>query len=317
MPEEALRPRVLRNAQLDTDELDQVLLQNIKSTLNQDSFKYLKLEFFQRYNVEIFSAIKFLIWYYTYFKKGQTIGQSIFDWSYKLNRNSSEKIKTLLHGCIFCLNEWIEERVPDILKKILLYILKLRKKLNSSDQSNAESNVGSREQLKKIDRIVNVTKLLIRLVSFINYLHFLLNGNYLHVWERIFGFRAFYNRQQFMRDYDNTITEREQLWQSYFALFKLGDSLFDFQKLYVRLSKKFLSQGAKSDEINTNKCGVCQNQPTMTHVSVKYGSENSCKHVYCYYCIQSALNESDSNYFCKRCSANINKIEIYLNNENF
>ena len=162
-----------------------------------------------------------------------------------------------------------------------------------------------------------MTKLVVRIVSFLNYLTFLLNGNYLHVWERIFGFRAFYNRQQFMRNYDNNITEREQLWQSYFALFKLGDSLFDFKKLYTKLTKRFLTFRAKEEEINTNICRICQNQPTMTHVSVKNDSQNSCKHVYCYYCIKSALNESDSHFFCNGCSAYISEIEIYLNNDNF
>jgi hypothetical protein len=73
---------VLRVTQLDTVELDDALLLNLKKSINEDFFKYIQSKTLQKYNVEIFTGLKMIIWYYTYGKRNQTIGQSILGWQY-------------------------------------------------------------------------------------------------------------------------------------------------------------------------------------------------------------------------------------------
>ena len=53
---------VLRAVQLDTSELDETLLVNLKQLLNQDLFKYIQFGLLQKYHVEIFALVKLFIW---------------------------------------------------------------------------------------------------------------------------------------------------------------------------------------------------------------------------------------------------------------
>jgi peroxin-2 len=294
---------VLRVTQLDSTELDDLLLVNLKQSLNQDYFKYIQINFLQKYNVELIAFIKFILWYNTFYKTGQTVGQSIMDWSYL---NGSSMFKKLVHCFFYCFDEWIEERVPQVAKKIYIHFNK--------SNFNGEQN---QNQTRSIDKYVEYFKAFFKLATFLNYLTFLYNGKYLHLWQRFVKMRPIYKNMQFMRENDTKINEREELWQSYFILFKLINSLIDFKKLKKKLtrilpvdSNKYLS----SLQIDLKTCGICQKEPTMVHSSIDYSKITSCKHVFCYYCIKKYLKENNQQYFCTICSKYVNEIEIYLKN---
>ena len=104
---------VLRVTQLDTSELDEALLVNIHQSLNRDYFKYLQINFLQKYHNQIFTGIKLIIWYNTYYKHGQTVGQSIFDWNY---RDHHTKFKQCIHTIVYCFDEWMLELFPCVTK---------------------------------------------------------------------------------------------------------------------------------------------------------------------------------------------------------
>jgi peroxin-2 len=297
---------VLRVTQLDSAELDDLLLVNLKQSINQDYFKYIQINFLQKYNVELIAFIKFILWYNTFYKTGQTVGQSIMDWSYL---NGSSKIKKLVHCCFYCFDEWIEERVPQLAKNFLFYL----KGSNSNDEEN-------RITTRAIDKYAEYFKLLIKLATFLNYLTFLYNGKYIHLWQRLVKMRPIYNNIQFMRENDTKINEREELWQSYFVLFKMFNSLIDFKELTKKFSRKFNnidSSKTINQPVDLEKCGICQNEPTMVYCSVDYNKNSSCKHVFCYYCIKKYLEENNNHYFCSICSKSLNDIEIYLKNSTF
>ena len=294
---------VLRVTQLDSAELDDLLLVNLKQSINQDYFKYIQINFLQKYNVELIAFIKFILWYNTFYKTGQTVGLSIMDWSYL---NGSSMIKKLVHCCFYCFDEWFEERLPQLAKRFYVYI----KKSNQNDEDNQTT-------ARLIDKYVEYFKFIIKLASFTNYLTFLYNGKYIYLWQRFVKMRPVYNNIQFMRENDTKINEREELWQSYFVLFKLVNSLVDFKKLTRKFSRKFThndSGKAINQRIDLEKCGICQNEPTMVHCSIDYSKNSSCKHVFCYYCIRKYLKENNNQYFCSICSKNVNDIEIYLKN---
>ena len=308
---------VLRVTQLDTNELDDALLVNIKQSLNQDFFKYVQFNFFQKYHTEIFAGIKLIIWYNTYLKQGQTVAQSIFDWNYQ----DQTTLKKCCHMIIYCFDEWILEKLPHLLKLIFKCLLVLKRKIF---RENKEANATLEfDIMKKIDKMFNYLRVFINFCTYLNYLVFLFNGKYLSFWERVFRLRPIYKTQQFMRNFDHTLFERELLWQSYFSLFKLVDGLFDFKKLQAKFKRKLqlakLNQTRSTIEraIDINVCGICDSQPpTMVHCSVNFSKDDVCKHVFCYVCIKKALKENGGQYFCHICDKYVNNVEMYLINQN-
>lgn len=276
---------VLRVTQLDTQELDESLLLNLKQSINQDFFKYIQYDFFQKYHVEIFTAVKFVLWYNTYYKNSHTVGQSILDWKY--NKNSL--FKKCLHGAIYCLDEWVEEKFPILFQRFC-----------------------------PNERVLNLLRIFLKTSSFLNYLVFLFDGKYLHLWERILRLRPVYNKEQYMRNFNHEVSQREELWQTYFSIFKLIDSLISFKNLLTKVKKAYLikirPKNHLENSINLSLCAICQNEPTMVHCSVNANTLDGCKHVFCYFCIKKALTDNDNKFQCRICNNFIYDIEFLLIN---
>jgi hypothetical protein len=55
---------VLRAIQLDSAELDQTLIINLKQIFYNDFFKYCNNDLLQEYNQELYLIFNFLIWYF-------------------------------------------------------------------------------------------------------------------------------------------------------------------------------------------------------------------------------------------------------------
>jgi hypothetical protein len=198
-----------------------------------------------------------------------------------------------------------------------------KKLKNNNTQDDASSNQEEFQRLRMVDKCLDYFRIITKIFSFINYIIFLSNGKYLNLWERLLGLRPVYKKQQFMREFERKLFERELLWQSYFSLFKFGDSLFDFKKLFARLNRKLkaikLSASptqASEQTININMCPICDNQPVMVHTSINFNKNESCKHAFCYLCIKKALNETNNQFFCNICQKHVYEIEMYLKNEN-
>jgi peroxin-2 len=332
------KPPVLRVTQLDTNELNNSLLTSLKHSLNEELFKYINLNILQRYRVEIFAAVKFVIWYHTFGKNGQTIGQMLLDWTYS-NSSTNTKLlltKKIIHAIIYCLDEWFEERFFLILKKILLtiYLFKKKKNTNRNDQtteptSSASTTVETATFEKKFHQITNFLFQFYKSLSFVNFLVFLYNGKYLHLWERLLRWRPIYNKAQFMST-SNSVSEasiREEMWYAYFSLFKMSNNLVNISSVY----NKFIQNLFKSnktrlaitknknqfDQINTSVCGICGEAPVMAHKSVNEKEDDFqiCKHIYCYQCVRTAILDSHkARYECFLCNASIKEIELFFKN---
>ena len=248
--------KVLRVTQLDTDELDSELINQFKQ-LTEECFKYMRVKFIIKYQREINTAIKIVIWYFTYYKTSQTIGQSILNWSYKTKLN---KISKLLHFVFYCFDDVLESSLENKSKR-LFYVWKV--------------------------------------FEFLNFLKFLYSGDYLHLWQRLFQFKPLYDKEQEMREISTDYTERELIWQSYFLLIKLLNTVFNFKSLTISrliLSKKLGSQEKVNENDSADKiCRLCQDVSITNAFCFK-----SCKfkHLYCYYCIR---NYSFIQNECKFC----------------
>lgn len=167
---------VLRVTHLDANELDESLIAHLKQTINQNIFKYMRTDFFQRYQPEILAALKFALWYHTYHKSSQTVAQSVLDWTYANNPNT--RLKKLLHAVFYCLDEWLPERFLDMLKFGLIYFY--ARIFRASEAVRGEFK-------RKVERVFSAVKAALNWLTLANYLVFLTNGKYMSLFERLLG----------------------------------------------------------------------------------------------------------------------------------
>lgn len=315
---------VLRVAQLDTGELNGQLLMHLKQSINEDHFKYIQAGFLQKYHPEIFAFLKFVLWYNTYYKTGQTVGQFLLDWSYGASTGRWMLVKKLAHGLIYCLDEWLEHRLFSILAHAYKLLNDLRKRFTAGPMTENDESSRHEQALRRIQTFCNYFSILLEAASFLNFIVFLYQGKYLHVWERLLRMRPSYNKQQMMREVNTDIVAREELWQSYFALFKFSNSVLNvkelFQKAMKRIgpSKSKSTAGSRYDPVKLTVCAICSSQPpTNVHCSSDYEShsDDSCQHLFCYYCIKTELSKS-AEFECPKCFRLIKDVKMYLNNEN-
>jgi peroxin-2 len=272
--------KVLRVTQLDTQELDDEFNLLINKSLNEELLKYLNIN--TKYNKQILNIINIIIWYFTYFKNNQTIGQSTLEWKYLNNNNNNNKL---------------------INKIQLITHLLINNNLISLNSINDN----------------NKLKLLYKLINLINYLIFLINGDYLFIWLRIFKLKSYYtNKIMFINNEDkqlnNRITERELLWHSYFQLIKFLNKIFNLKQLLNKLNRKTKLKSNQlinaNDNGSNNKCSICNDSLKIPCKSSSKTISN-CTHLFCYYCIKSYLNLNDY-YSCTKCSCLINDFNLLL-----
>lgn len=280
--EKEFEPIVLRVTQIDTFELDKELLEMLKNSLSEDLFKYIQVNFLIRHQVEIFTAIKVLLWYLTFYRNGQTIGQSTLDWHYK-EHPAGKALRKIVHLIVYCLDDWFEVRIK-----------------------NKIAN----------NKLATLLEAFFKSASLLNFLAFLFNGNYLHLWQRLFNFNSVYSSRQYLREIDTELTERELLWHSYFTLVKFLNKTFNLKnyllnKLKRRLKQKrgalgSMAQMVKDESDFESECAVCQ----QSLVNACRSNTSSCKHLFCFYCIQSSLALNGASFSCPKCSSVIESFRL-------
>ena len=108
---------------------------------------------------------------------------------------------------------------------------------------------------------------------------------------------------------------REELWQAYFSVFRLSNSLFDFGQIYRRYFgvKKTKMMKVAGQEIELSRCGICGEEVVQAHRSIGYGEKDGgCKHVFCYVCIRQEMAENGDKYFCDVCERSVDKIKLFV-----
>ena len=137
--------------------------------------------------------------------------------------------------------------------------------------------------------VEKVTKLL----DFVNMLAFLWNGRYVMLVERLLRMRLVPGMRSLPRQVNFEFMNRQLVWQSFaeFLLFLLPIvNMNSIKKLFRRLWTR------EQRQVTEGTCPICLKSP----VNTPYVPEN-CDHVYCYYCLSSALEE-DSKFSCLCCN---------------
>ncbi len=276
--------KVLRVTQLDTNVLDTEFLNQMKTYLYEDTFKYLRASSLNVYQVELFAVLKGLIWYSTYGRTERTIGQALLNWSYK-NDGTYKATRMIMHCLIYCLDEWTEIRLLPLLSARI--------------------------------RHFNAFRIFFKFSRLLNYLIFLYNGDYLHLWERLFRLKPFYKQMQTLREINTKYTERLVLWQSYFVLIKFLNTTFDLKLFLKKLRMKISNNNetdltmasrddAMSEHFRVKHCGICNDRLTLACQS------NSCQHFFCFYCVQFRIHKENDNS-CPICKRQFENVDLCVN----
>ena len=270
---------VLRVSQLDATELDE----DLSSLLQQQFvgiFRSLPLHFVNRFKPELKLFVRWLVWKYSVSNSSRTFGQRMMDLHYS---SSAGGPLTFRHrfGLFFVLvlAEWLKERFDVALALF----------------SNARPS--------NVQRLLDGVIALIKSLSLLNFILFLLNGSYPSLKERLLGLSMTPSSPQALRQLSYEYMSREILWHGfsefifyilpYFNLFALRNWIR--KRLRSPQDKNVLS----SDEINFELCSFCEQPPTMPHLS-------DCGHLYCYYCLRANCL-ADTNFPCTVCSKPVHR----------
>lgn len=139
---------------------------------------------------------------------------------------------------------------------------------------------------------------LYKTVLFINFLIFLHNGKYIHLFERLNQLQTIHNHLPSLRILDYSYMKRELIWHTLNET--LGTLIPFVTSLKARtLFRQYFSGIFMKELRQTNICSVCEQKIVMPHESI-----GECKHYFCYVCAYSLIQQS-----CPICYKTINNIK--------
>ena len=138
-----------------------------------------------------------------------------------------------------------------------------------------------------------------KLIDFFYLILFLYNGRYLSLLENFFQMRLLPAYRSLPRQISFELMNRQLVWQSFtdFLLFLLP--LLNFNSI-KKIFTKITGSGSLKN-LKPGSCPIC-----LSTVNTPFVSE-TCEHVYCYYCLRSALID-DPKFNCLICGKLVSKI---------
>lgn len=265
--------------QLDAEELDGELFSLFKAKL-ADVFKHVDGSFYPTYEPEIKAILKALLYGFTVWDCGSTVGQRLLGLEYFAGRDTvqrASRAQILALVSISTLLPWLRERWLGI---------GLRR-LPHDQRCQVEQGLGHLETA-------------VRVASVANFVLFLLRGTYTSLATRLVGVISGHVQRPMIREVQFDFMNRELLWHGFaeFVGFLLPlvnvypAKNFVISKLLHRKMAPTLPQ--ERTQFDLTLCGICTGAPTQPH-------EIGCKHVFCYYCIASQVT-ADPNFTCPLCN---------------
>ena len=254
---------VLRVNQLDACELDEDLTDILQHHFIE-IFRPLQSIRINRFKPELKAFLRFLVWKYSLGSSSSTFGQRMLNLIY--TSRDSHSLSAIQRGGLYTsivVSEWLVDRCDWL--------------VSLCPHPAAAQNIFA--------WILAVLKML----SLLNFLIFLIQGHYPTLKERLLGLKMVPGRPQHLQEISHSYLTREILWYGFseFIFFILPHfNLFSIQNWMRRLSS--------SDRTADGACGFCGSRPTQPHIS-------SCGHIYCYYCL-SANMQNDFTFSCSLCN---------------
>lgn len=286
------RTPVLRINQLDALELDSALEQLLWTHFSQ-CFQNCRPGLLTPAEPELRALLQLLLWRFTLYSSGATVGQSLLSMRYHNLLSSAFRYRPLSRRQKWGLAllsigaRWLQERSHSLL--LLL----------GSSAGGAERDCGS--LVRGLRGCFGLVSSAAQIASLLNFLVFLRKGQQPLLAERIVGARVVFSKPGVVRDVSYQYMNRELLWHGFseFLIFLLP--LINTRRLKAAVSSLVFG-GARTDGKAPPEgrglwieCGLCGEWPTMPHTV-------GCRHVFCYYCIKSH-SMADPFLACPKCGA--------------
>lgn len=268
-----------RVSQLDAVELDDELFSLFKRRLS-DVFKHAGGDFYPVLEPEIKAILKAVLYGWTVYECGATVGQRLLGLEYFGSRASLDRITRRQAWALILLDvglPWFRERCLQLCLRLCPPPLHTR----------VERGVGHLERA-------------IGAASVANFVLFLVRGSCCSLGNRLVGVVNGHGSRPMLREVQFDSMNRELLWHG-FAEF-MG---FLLPLINVYPAKNFVRRRLLRCQVRPTQpsmrvlrdmaeCGICGRTPTQPH-------EIGCRHVFCYYCIASQMT-ADASYPCPRCN---------------
>lgn len=268
-----------RVSQLDAVELDDELFSLFKSKLTE-VFKHAGGSFYPTFEPEIKALLKAVLYGFTVYECGATVGQRLLGLEYFTNGMSLGRITRQQSLALILLGvglPWFRERC------LRLFL-----------------QVAPPEQRNKVERGISLLETAVRAASIANFVLFLVRGRYCSLGNRIVGVVSGHTARPMLREVQFDFMNRELLWHGFAEFIGFLLPLINMYPAKNLISRKLLHRKLRPTKPcqrtlrDMTECGICGVSPTQPH-------EIGCKHVFCYYCIASQVT-ADANYSCPLCN---------------
>lgn len=302
--------------QLDATLLDQELFNNLsKQTLS--IFNKIAPIYKTQYSNEIDFILRTLLFKFTVWDKNQSYGLFLQNLKFK-NLN---QVKKLSYYTVFILGYYLSQKLQSFI-------------YNDDDDDELDEN-RNQSKFKKFvlmlfrKSYINLSKLY-KILSFLNFIDFLITGNYqslnlrlLNIKISIFSIElAKLNKGNISFEFQN----RQLIWNTFleFILFILP--IFQkskFQSQFNRLLNFRNTQPPESSALKYNhlkekQCAICfENNANKIHdYLITNPYVTNCNHIYCYICLLTKLENAKNfgeQWKCLRCGTKVEYCEPYDN----
>ncbi|XP_046436453.1 peroxisome biogenesis factor 2 [Neodiprion fabricii] len=269
---------VSRINQIDASQLDK----EIYHILQQQTTEISKLctpGTIGKWQPEINALLKVVVWNYSLRTGNSTFGQQLLN----LHYDKYSKKKAILYIILSVVPGYLQEKMID------------------------NRLIGSMERGNQIRRFLDWISTTVRLLTFVNILVFLNQGNQPNIIERVLGI---YNRPtttQRPRNIGYSYMTRELLWHSLIELFTIGLPMVNVHLIKQRIkriwwTRKIIGRSVAPKLEFDTKCPECDQSPNLPRHA-------GCEHIFCYYCMKARFTV-DNSFECPSCGVELHSAQM-------
>lgn len=288
------KAKVPRSAQVDAMglqvEVRELLTSNLARVFGVSPFSSIPYMFRDELNL----AVDVILFRYGTYRLGASVGDRIQN----LVMRDEMKAKALKLTHINCLDPALSPSRPLLLLHGVLSILVpylLRKVQKRSLEENWE-NEETTSWKYKVGKLVQCLTIAWSTMSLVNFIHFLVTGQYRTLLERLLGLKMVNGTQHIIR-----LTRMVYLNNAvYIEAIDGLLSVLRIHNIFRKFKRSASSMMFARVTAPENHCCACHELPTISQRS-------NCGHLYCYYCIRSRLlhMEANGNFSCVRCGKQV------------
>lgn len=273
---------VSRVNQIDAAQLDEEIHKVLKNQTKEIT-KYLPVGKIDKWQPEINTLLKVLIWNYSLRHGKSTFGQELLN----LHYGNIDATKSKLYLILTVLPAYLRDKLAD------------------------ERFTPQETSFRILKRTVDIITSFVKFLELANLLLFQHRGIQPRIIEKILGISSSPIKSYEPRSIGYSYMTRELVWHGLMELFTLGLPMINFYYLKHTV-KKIFYRGKPTSTVRllpvmtlATKCPYCNGTPILP-------SHAGCQHLFCYYCL-SAHFAAVSTFHCPECDAELNgqAIETY------